>query len=121
MGLIWKLWSSTRLILPAAFPSSLVLGLTVAENMGDCWVIEEILQDTCFWSGSTGHCFVKNQRFLLDPLTKLSSLSLVLSDTKLNKCKNMNSKEMPRPDSIMAERCPASLISVAAPDLFPYQ
>lgn len=39
------------------------------------------------------------------------------NDTKLNECKNMNSKEMPRPNSIVAERGPALLIS----DLFPYQ
>jgi len=74
---MWKLWSSTGLILPAAFCPSLVLGLAIVEETGDCWVIEEICQDISFWSDSAGNCIVKNQRFLLDPLTELFSIPLV--------------------------------------------
>lgn len=56
---------------------SLVLDFTVAEVTDDCLVIEEIVQDTKCWSGDVGNYIVENQRFLLDPLTKVFSLSLV--------------------------------------------
>lgn len=54
---------------------TLVPRLATVEDMGDCWVLEEMLQDTrC---GSATSYIVKHQRFLQDPFTKLFSLSLV--------------------------------------------
>lgn len=115
IGLIWKLWSSTGLILPAAFHPLSGPGSHCCGGHGQ--FLSDRRNVSGFGLAVQAIILSKIDDFFLDPLTELFLPFLCPTDTKLNKFKNMNSNEMPRPNSVRAERSPASLTAVSAPDL----
>lgn len=119
-GFNLKLCSSTGFVLRCFFLLSLMLGLFIAEGMDVSQLWKKYCGSTSFGVWQYRQLHFQNWETSWSSLVALFLLSCP-SGTKLNKCKKMNSKKMSGPNCITAERSPALLGAVAAPDLFPYQ